>query len=560
MKASVIAYGGILTLLILTTFVFISVTAADPQERNVVSQEGKMIAFVNEAELVAKSYNQSLEFIFQRAAYDMGRKGGMENSLLWSKVYPSIEDLRSDLEKRIILNLPSRTIEGDNKISFGQRVAEISDYDSSACSNNANPKCFLVTGNESISIYNGDLQSRVEINPQKFLVKTSSNYFRLLEAGLALMQEATFNQHLGNAKDLRDAFYAAKSGGDGRFSGMDLEYKVSGSIVQITLVERCRLSDSYCLSPLNPGEIGELTDILYNYNKLIFKYSATQTGTPCPPQCTEKECGVSDCDGCLPGCSGSQTCNSDGHCITPTICPNTCTANALQCSSNNVQTCQKQSNGCYDWTTTSTCTSPMICSGGQCINSPPTCTDKCTANALQCSSNNVQTCQKQSNGCYDWTTTSTCVSPMICSGGQCIQTVQWRLVVDNPSMGKMHITTAQSGIDQDVTSATTFSNLRVGEQVTIKSIATSTIYKACTYPDGFPNSQTCTMGTYTSPPLTVTATSNGGIIHGNFHSTCVTEDPSEPSYCADTLNPPRVCVAPLEVCHSFATDCTCCCY
>jgi len=278
MKGSAIAYGGILVILIITSFVFIYMTAAGPIERVIVTQEGKMISFVNQAELLIKTFNQSIHFISQRAAYDMGKVGGLEKEVFWYYFYPRIDVLERELGKRIKNNLPSsETIDG-RIIEWGEADINVIKYDEVPCGSIENSACFFVNGSKYFSIYDESIESRISLEPLKISSSINSSYFRLLYAGRQILENETFNSTLDDIGNLINLLEA-----DPRFKDLNFEITASDDIVEITIKDDTCVdfyNKYYCLAPLKEGEDGVTIDgkeVPYDYLKLKFKVNTTQT-------------------------------------------------------------------------------------------------------------------------------------------------------------------------------------------------------------------------------------------------------------------------------------------
>jgi hypothetical protein len=102
-------------------------------------------------------------------------------------------------------------------------------------------------------------------------------------------------------------------------------------------------------------------------------------------------------------------------------CTNACDAGLTQCASGGVQTCQAQANGCAQWAPVATCGPHQTCTltaldagGGA----------SCTCNASSCTqvgvvcqgTQTLATCATDVSGCLYASSTSTCTTPMSCSG------------------------------------------------------------------------------------------------------------------------------------------------
>ncbi|MEI7925609.1 MAG: MG2 domain-containing protein, partial [Chloroflexota bacterium] len=79
---------------------------------------------------------------------------------------------------------------------------------------------------------------------------------------------------------------------------------------------------------------------------------------------------------------------SGGSCASS--CNDQCAGGQKRCSGANVQSCDLQSNGCYDWSATASCQTNYTCTGfGQCTLA---CSDSCTPGSRQCSGDLIQDC------------------------------------------------------------------------------------------------------------------------------------------------------------------------
>lgn len=279
-KGSAIGYSGILAMLIIATFVFIYVTGASPIDRFVISSEGNLINFVNEAELTIKEFDTGMQFISQRAAYDLGKNGGLQIAKYWTEGFPRMEILEEQLEKAIENNMPASSSRGNIEITM--RDAEIDTNYGSDCGPIESSECFFVDGSIFMNFYDDSITSRVTLNPYYFDIKTSSNYFKLLNAGRAIMDDARYNVHLDIWGDLLNELNDAKEPSsfsfDSRFENLVFSVTpVGGDIIEVTIREDCYPPDYYCLAPLKEGETGFDSSIPYDYVKLTFRYDKEQT-------------------------------------------------------------------------------------------------------------------------------------------------------------------------------------------------------------------------------------------------------------------------------------------
>jgi len=246
MKGQAWAYFGLAILLILVSVHLLGLANGATIERTVVTAEGQIVSFENYVEILIRTFNQGVEFISQRAAYDMLKDG--VGYAYWTITEPQMDDLKKALENRIKDNLPSGDhLYNDRKVSWGNSVINV-DKDSAPCSPPENSECFFVNGEKHLSVFDDKINSRISLD-NKINSKISSNYFKLLNAGIAIMQDPQFNTHFDNAVDLINAINSAKSGGDPRFNDLNIEIKtpdlggITDSLVGYWKFDDCTAKD-----------------------------------------------------------------------------------------------------------------------------------------------------------------------------------------------------------------------------------------------------------------------------------------------------------------------------
>jgi hypothetical protein len=130
---------------------------------------------------------------------------------------------------------------------------------------------------------------------------------------------------------------------------------------------------------------------------------AAGAGCTCTPSCGSKVCGDNGCGGACGACSGSQTCDATGQCVTPTP---TCAAPKQMCGAACVDV---QSDATHCGTCSKACASGELCSAGTCK------AGGCATGLTQCGSGCVDL-TKDPNNC------NACgsVCSGTCAGGACI--------------------------------------------------------------------------------------------------------------------------------------------
>ncbi|MFH1474107.1 MAG: hypothetical protein ABIE55_04445 [Candidatus Aenigmatarchaeota archaeon] len=271
MKGQVWAYAFVGITLILTSLFLLRLNMGYNVERNIVTVEGKLLSFSNQAELLLKSFDQSLYFISQRAAFELGKTGGLEYEDFWTPDYPKIQTLEDELVRRIKRNMPKSYEKGSISVNFDEAEIDVNDHASTQ---------FFVRGSRYISFYDEGIDARISVD-HKIDSIIDSNYFKLLNAGRAIMEDSHFEDILSNPGALVNELYNLKGSGDPRFVGLDFNRiaNIDENIVEITIVGYCPHSDAYCLAPLKPGEPSSINALIpYEYVELRFKYKKEITG------------------------------------------------------------------------------------------------------------------------------------------------------------------------------------------------------------------------------------------------------------------------------------------
>lgn len=237
---------------------------------------GLAMSIHNQEEFWTKAFDQSAEIIARKSAYDLGKTGGIGGSSMWTISHPTMDELKDSFGNHMAGKLPQGDMNIGQIINWMWSNVSVTSYSSNCGSSQP---CFYINISTIFSIKDDSLDAVATLNPHNFYSKISSNYFKLLVAGRAIMEDSQYNQYLENAGALYNAIIAS---GDSRFSGLEIKPPViDGSIVEFTITEYCYPPDYYCLAPLKPSETG-INDasgnpIPYDYVRLTFKYDMEQT-------------------------------------------------------------------------------------------------------------------------------------------------------------------------------------------------------------------------------------------------------------------------------------------
>ncbi len=275
MKGSLLGLGSIAIILILSGAVIIYATIQKPYDDYVATREGELASFGNFNNFFLKTFNQSVEFITQRVAFELAKNGGFNEGeeVFWNFYYPQISDLRLKLERAIERGLPS----------YYKKLNRIVRLSGAEINVNEQSQYFDVTGGANFSITDDSIRAQT-FSHQPINSRVYSSYFRLLSAAREILENQTFNSSLEDVNALIFKL-RAEANPTGRFNGLNFEITSSGEILNVNIKDICyppNTYNTYCLAPLYSDEPKVLKSgsdwIPYDYVKLNFKIKAKQTG------------------------------------------------------------------------------------------------------------------------------------------------------------------------------------------------------------------------------------------------------------------------------------------
>ncbi len=244
MKGGVLGYGAILAIIITGAFVLIHSQQMAPVSATVATTEGMLTSFGNFNHFFLRTFNQSIEFISQRSAYDLGKSGGFPRGAnLWNYYFPSIPTLEKRLKERIEITLPTSYKKGERIVTTDDIYLNLDPHVPLGGS-----RYFDVKGEANFSIYDESIRTRIFIH-HNIDSRAYSSYFKLLNAGRIIFEEVKFNSTLNDLNNLLTLLMS-----DARFVDLDFEADVNGDIVTMVITEYCYPFDTYCLAPLTPED------------------------------------------------------------------------------------------------------------------------------------------------------------------------------------------------------------------------------------------------------------------------------------------------------------------
>jgi hypothetical protein len=133
--------------------------------------------------------------------------------------------------------------------------------------------------------------------------------------------------------------------------------------------------------------------------------------------CDGDDLGGATCDSV--GFSGGQLgCAGDCALDVSACCTDTCPAGEAACIGETLRACTVAASGCLAWEVTDCAATNDICDAEA---DPPACLciDRCPADgATQCAGATIETCELQTDGCYDWSQTENCAAgDEVCAAG-----------------------------------------------------------------------------------------------------------------------------------------------
>jgi hypothetical protein len=214
----ILGYAAIAAILLTGLWTIYYFSQSIPISKDVTTTEGLLVSSEDFNFFILKMLNQSIEFISQRAAYDLALNGGfMKNrEVYWNYNYPKISDLRKNLEDAIGSTLPSFYKKFDKIIQLEDAKIIIGEQSPLSAS-----EYFDVTGYANFSIYDETVRSRTFSN---FNIdsRAVSSYFKLLWVAREILENQTFNSSLNDVNALLTKLQTEKLPG-GRFEGLDFE-------------------------------------------------------------------------------------------------------------------------------------------------------------------------------------------------------------------------------------------------------------------------------------------------------------------------------------------------
>lgn len=157
-------------------------------------------------------------------------------------------------------------------------------------------------------------------------------------------------------------------------------------------------------------------------------------GSPCSDQCREEqvvcvsEYAYQPCErqanGCLDfstsvQCPAGMSCDPDQRCRSA-ICENiVCAIGETRCDQNAIQICEPDRSGCPSWGRRVSCDTNEICQDGSCDYQ---CDPVCQLGTVRCAdAGEIERCE-QVNGCANWSYSGRCEADQVClPGGRCGQ-------------------------------------------------------------------------------------------------------------------------------------------
>jgi len=321
--------GTIFVIITIAFFAFVGVLSTSFEAGN-IQKGGLAISLSNHAEFFRKSLDESIQIVAKRSAYEIGETGGFSEpgTAVWRSDYPTLNDLRDNLESRIMENLPKYKIEGTRTIEWGYgkikiRASELeskgdlnlngivdsSDNDTFIAAFGSSPddsnwnkyadlnddneidvfdlmkfnygitgpplseeKNFILKLNKNFSIYDKVIDSTIYIN-HFFNGPINSTYFRLAYIGRQMFEDPRYSVNLNSIglaqlkTDLENDFTISAT------------LTADENFIDILLEDRnCDLINNfYCIAPLRDDEDkvflgGKLRP--FDYIKLHFRVVA----------------------------------------------------------------------------------------------------------------------------------------------------------------------------------------------------------------------------------------------------------------------------------------------
>jgi len=252
MKGTALAWGAILAILLITSFAIIDIVGKGDLSRTVVVKSGAMISFVDNAEMIMRTFNASIPFIAQRVPYSIGKTGGY-NVEFWS-TSPTLDELKTNLENNIQKNLPQNDFFNGAYLTWLESNVSVI-----PCEPLDSSKCFEIKGWKTFNYYDSTYNSILLVN-NTFDQIVDSSYFKLLSVARKIVDNQEYTK---SEQELTTKY------------GLQFSVSSDNGVYVITITDNtCLPNEFYCLVHLLPSEgkndiNGE--QIPFDYLKLTFK-------------------------------------------------------------------------------------------------------------------------------------------------------------------------------------------------------------------------------------------------------------------------------------------------
>jgi hypothetical protein len=277
-KGTALGYGGIFAIAMLASAIVVYMVSSGDVKRGIVTGEGNRISFVNDAEFLTKSFNESIKFASSRAAYDLARAGGLEYENYWTPTYPKMELLTNNLIEKIKDNLPTSYEEEQLRVTWGESDIDIPDEDVYLCDSLEDSECFFIKGKKYFSVYDKSSESIISLDlPIDFEI--ASSYFNLMYIGRQILENNAYSSLLNDATALSNKLHNDFPGRNFTITAIPIADDIDD--VDIIIRDYYCPTDFHCLAPLEPHEPKAIWGgnyIPYDYLTLHFKTKAEQTG------------------------------------------------------------------------------------------------------------------------------------------------------------------------------------------------------------------------------------------------------------------------------------------
>jgi len=201
-KGLSMAWGSILAMSLIATFVVIYMTQAEPVQTASVINSGKIIAFANDVQIYKKMIPESIPHTAGYSVYKSAKSGGGFGT--WGLLEPSIDQIKTNLQEQINIDFPEKIRDNDLTISLKDGDFIIDSFTDNSIKLKSEKT--IVLANSALASFSS---SKINLDTE---LKTT--YFKLMNIGRGIVESQDYIISEGSFVDNGDNTFTIINSGD----------------------------------------------------------------------------------------------------------------------------------------------------------------------------------------------------------------------------------------------------------------------------------------------------------------------------------------------------------